>query len=229
MEELQSTDILDREILEDARKKAYRILKAADDTIKAKSADWEKKFTVTLDELEKKYAKNGKSAADEIMAVLPIDKQRARARKIEELLHLAVESWYSGLSRERVLGFLQTELSKRLASCGGFSASGGICAYIHKVEKAEAEAVIKAVLPGKPCAVETMQSAAAYPTIILENQEVRIYASIGKTVEFILGEKREELITALLGDSPNGGAPNGANALGNETLQAQRATGGEGC
>jgi hypothetical protein len=224
MEELQSTDILDREILEDARKKAYRILKTADDTIKAKSTDWENKLTSTLDELEKKYAKNSKSTADEIMAVLPIDKQRARAKKIEELLHLAVESWFSRLSRKRVLGFLQSELSERLASCGGFSASGGIKAYIHKVEKAEAEAIIKAILPDKPCTIETMQSTAAYPTIILENSEVRIYASIDKTVEFILGEKREELITALLGD-----APTGANALGNETLPAQTKTGGAGC
>jgi V/A-type H+-transporting ATPase subunit E len=208
MEELQSTDILDRERLEDARKKAHRILKAADDTIKAKSAEWETKLKTTLDELEKKYAKNSKSAADEIMAVLPIDKQRARARKIEELLHLAVENWYLSLSRKRVLGFLQTELSKRLASCGGFSASTGITASIHKVEKAEAEAILKAILPGKTCTVETMQSTAAYPIIILENNEVRIYASIGKTVDFILGEKREELITALLGD-----ASTGANAL----------------
>ncbi|MDR2942718.1 MAG: hypothetical protein LBV17_09035 [Treponema sp.] len=201
MEELQSTDILDREILEDARKKAHRILKAADDTIKSKSAEWETKLKGTLDELEEKYAKNSKSITEEIMAVLPIDKQRARAKKIEELLNSAVETWYSRLNRQRVLGFLQTELSKRLASCGGFSASGGIQAYIHKVEANEAEAILKAVLPGKTCTIEKTQSTDAYPSIILENQEIRIYASIGKAADFILGEKREELIAALLGEN----------------------------
>ena len=224
MEELQSTDILDREILEDARKKAHRILKTADDTIKAKSADWETKLKGTLDELEEKYAKNSKSITEEIMAVLPIDKQRARARKIEELINSAVENWYARLSRRRVLGFLQGELSKRIASCGGFSSSGGITAYIHKVEKAEAEAVLKAVLPGKACAIETMQSSSAYPHIILENNEVRIYASVGKAVDFILGEKREELIAALLGDTPTG-----VNAPGNETLPGRSKPGGERC
>ena len=211
MEELQSTDILDREILEDARKKAHRILKAADDTIKAKSADWETKLKTALGELEAKYAKNSKSAAEEIMAVLPIDKQRAKAKKIEELLNSAVESWYVRLNRKRVLDFLQKELSKRLASCGGFSGSDGITAYIHKVEKAEAEPILQAVLPDKYCTIETMQSTAAYPQIILENKEVRIYASIGKAVDFILGEKREELIAALLG-------PAGANTLGEGVL-----------
>jgi len=213
MEELQSTDNLDKEILEDARKKAHKILKAADDTIKSKTADWEKKLTATLGELEEKYAKNSKSITEEIMAVLPIDKQRARARKIEELLNSAVESWYVRLNRKRVLDFLQMELSKRLASCGGFSSSEQINAYIHKVEKPEAEAIIKAVLPGKACNIEKTQSTAAYPQIILENKDVRIYASVGKAVEFILGEKREELIAALLGD-----ALNSANALGEGAL-----------
>jgi len=213
MEELQSTDNLEKEILEDAGKKARRILKAADDTIKLKSAEWETKLKTALEELEEKYAKNSKSITEEIMAVLPIDKQRAKARKIEELLNSAVESWYSSLSRQRVLGFLQKELSKRLASCDCFSASGGIRATIHKVEQAEAEAILKAVLPGKACTVEKTQSAAAYPAIILENQEARIYASVSKAVDFILSEKREELIAALLG-----GAPNGANALGGGAL-----------
>ena len=218
MEELQSTDNLDKEILEDARKKAHKILKTADDTIKSKTADWEKKLTATLAELEEKYAKNGKSITEEIMAVLPIDKQRARAKKIEDLLNSAVENWYVRLNRKRVLDFLQTELSKRLASCGGFSASDRINAYIHKLEQAEAEAILKAVLPGKTYNIEKTQSTAAYPQIILENKEVRIYASIGKTVEFILGEKREELIAALLGGTPTGGAPTGANALGEGAL-----------
>jgi len=89
----------------------------------------------------------------------------------------------------------------------------GVTAYIHKVEQSEAEAILKAVLPGRTCKIERTQSTAAYPQIILENSEVRIYASIGKAVEFILGEKREELIAALLGD-----ALNSANALGEGAL-----------
>jgi hypothetical protein len=201
MEELQSTENLDKEILDDARKKAHKILKTADDTIKSKSDEWENKLKTALDDLEKKYAKNSQSTAEEIMAILPIDKQRARAKKIEELLNSAIEKWYSRLSRQRVLKFLQTELSKRIASCGGFSGTTGISAQIHKVEKAEAEAILKAVLPGKTCTIEKTQSTAAYPSIILENNEVRVYASIGKAVDFILGEKREELITALLGEN----------------------------
>ena len=58
---------------------------------------------------------------------------------------------------------------------------------------------MKAVLPGKPFDIETIHSAAEYPEIILDTKEIRIYASINKMIDFFLGEKREELVEALLG------------------------------
>ncbi|MDR0291091.1 MAG: ATPase [Treponema sp.] len=198
MEELQSTEILDREILEDARKKAQKILKTAEDAIKAKSADWEQKLNAAIGDLEKKYAQQGKFAADEIMARLPLDKRRIKAKKIEELLGSAVETWYTGLSRERVLELLKKELAKRLAASDEFPPAGEIRVRIHKIERKEAERILQALLPGRPCAIEETHSTAVYPQIILETAEVRIYASINKTVEFLLGEKRAELIEALL-------------------------------
>ena len=199
MEELQSTEILDREILEDARKKAYRILKTADDTVKTKSGEWEKKLAVTLDELEKKYSEQGKLAAVEIMAFLPMDKRRVKAEKIESLLHLAAKTWYTGLNRRGVLDLLEKELAKRLAACDEFAVSGEGRAMIRKIERAEAEDILKRLLPGKPFYIEETHSAADYPELVLETREERIYASIGKIVDYFLSEKRAELIEALLG------------------------------
>jgi len=201
MEELQSTELLDREILEDARKKAHRILKTAEDTIKTKSAEWEQKLSASLVELEEKYAQQGKLAADEIMARLPIDKRRTKAKKIEELLRSAAETWYGGLSRGRVLDLLKKELEKRLAATEKFTADGGIHVQIHKIERTEAQTVLQAVLPGKPCVIEEIHSDSAYPEIILETPQARIYASIGKIVDFLLGKKRAELVEALLGEA----------------------------
>ena len=198
MEELQSTDILDREILEDARKKAHRILTTAEETIKSKSADWDRNLSATLDELEKKYAQQGQLAANEIMARLPIDKHRAKAKKIEELLRSAAKTWYDGLSRGRVLDLLKKELAKRLAAAEKFNADDGVRAQIHEVGRAEAQTILQAVLPGKSCVIEEIHSASAYPEIIVETPQARIYASIGKTVDYFLGEKRAELIEALL-------------------------------
>jgi hypothetical protein len=209
MEELQSTEILDREILEDARKKAFRILKTADDTVKAKSTEWEKKITAVLSELEKKYAGQCEAVTAEIMARLPMDKRRSRAEKIESLLVAVVEQWYAGLGRQRVLSLLETDLSKRLAVfCGGagtkdFSAISGReppRVLLHKLDRAAAESILESVLPGQHVIIAEEPSAALYPEIIIENSQARISASIGKTVDFFLHEKRAELVTALLGE-----------------------------
>ena len=198
MEELQSTEILDREILEDARKKAHRTLKAADDAIKVKSAEWEKRLAADLDELSEKYAQQMKLAEDEIMARLPIDRRRAKAKKIEALLNAAVAAWYAGLSRSRVLDLLQKELAKRLA-LGDIISGSQIRVLISGIEQAEAKALLQTVLPGAACAIETKHSDSAYPEIIVETPQARVYASISKLVDFFLGEKRAELVEALLG------------------------------
>ncbi|MDR0487650.1 MAG: ATPase [Treponema sp.] len=199
MEELQSTEILDREILEDARKKALRILKTADDTALAQTAEWEKKTASTLEDIDKKFAEQCRLASDEIMAKLPIDKHRAKAEKIENLLKDAVKTWYSGLSRLRILELLTGELKKRLGFIQEFASFRQRRAVFCGIERKEAESVLKSV--NMECAIEEIPSADGYPSIILESENVRIIASVQKTVDYLLQEKRAELAFALLGSA----------------------------
>ncbi|WP_461248314.1 ATPase, partial [Treponema sp. R6D11] len=141
MEELQSTEILDREILEDARKKAVRILKTADETVTAQTAEWEKKTLTNIDELDKKYEEQREISASKIMARLPIDKHRVKIEKIEALLSQAVETWFKNLSRQKILDILAEELKKRLALCEDFSKAAKINAGINGISRSEAETV----------------------------------------------------------------------------------------
>jgi len=197
MEELQSTDILAHEILEDARKKASRILKSADDTVCAHTKEWEKKTAESIGALDKKHAEQKELAAEKIMARLPIDKRRAKVEKIESLLQSAVETWYSGLSRGQILELLSRELSKRLALCGGFSSLPEKRVYYNGLERGEAESVLKIL--GEKCDVKENATADRYPAITLEAGNVRIIASIQKLVDYLLQEKRIELVEALVG------------------------------
>ena len=64
MEELQSTEVLDREILEDARRKAFRILKTADDTVKSNTAGWEKKTAAALKDLNTRHEERRRRVAE---------------------------------------------------------------------------------------------------------------------------------------------------------------------
>jgi hypothetical protein len=145
----------------------------------------------------KKFAGQCKLAETEIMARLPTDKRRAKVEKIESLLQGAVASWYAGISRDRILELLTEELKKRIDFCEEFETSGEVRASICGLDRKEAEAILKSV--GVTCNIEEMPAVYRYPTLILETKKVRITASIEKTVEFLLQEKRAELIEALLG------------------------------
>jgi vacuolar-type H+-ATPase subunit E/Vma4 len=199
MEELQSTEILAREILEDARKKAARTLKAADDTVRAHTREWEKKTAENIAALEKKYGEQKELAAEKIMARLPIDKRRAKVEKIENLLESAVESWYNSLSRDQILELLSKELEKRLALCDEFSASSEKRVFYHGLERGEVEKTLK-ILSGN-CIIEESATTDRYPAITLEAGNVRIIASIQMLVDFLLQEKRIELVEALVGSA----------------------------
>jgi len=196
MEELQSTEILDREILEDARKKVVRILKSAEETISAQDAEWEKKTISSIDELDKKYKEQREISETKIMARLPIDKHRVKIEKIESLLNSSVETWFKNLSRQRILDLLTEELTKRLALCDDFYKADKADARINGITRGEAETVFQKIKI--KCVINEDTIAGRYPSITLDNGEIRIIAGIGNIVDFLLQEKRAELVEALI-------------------------------
>ena len=202
MEELQSTEVLDREILEDARKKAFRILKAADDTARANAASWDKKMEESLAELKRRYQKRRERTAAGIMARLPLDKRRIRSEKMEEFLNAAAAAWYAGLKRSQVLGILEHELARRLEVCPEFAGGGTVRALLRHVEPEEAAVLLGRVLPGLACSPEAAVTGDdPYPGITLVSSRVRIIASIGMVTDSLLHDQREELLRALVGEA----------------------------
>ena len=121
MEELLSTEALDNEILEDARKKAFKILKTADDTLEEQSRDWEKKIEESLQSIRDVYRRRVKNSEVEILARLPLDKRRMRSEISESSLSKAMREFLLALKRETLLSILENEISKRLEdfNCGG--------------------------------------------------------------------------------------------------------------
>jgi len=110
-----------------------------------------------------------------------------------------VETWFKGLSREKILDLLAEELAKRLALCGDYFGSAKTQAYIKGINRAEAEEIFKKVKIN--CAINDDPSVSGYPSITLETGDIRVIAGIGKTVEFLLQEKRAELVEALVDPS----------------------------
>ena len=204
MEELQSTEVLAREILEDARKKAIQILKSADNTVQAQTAEWERKTEETINDLEKKHIEQCKTAALNIAERFPMDKRRAKVEKIENLLQTAVESWYKSLTRQKMLNLLTKELVKRLEACEKSFVSDKKHIYYCGLDLNEVKEVIKIVNGTKT--IEEIPSDVCFgnniwklPSIILETETVKITVSIQEIADLLLNEKRAELVEALVG------------------------------
>jgi vacuolar-type H+-ATPase subunit E/Vma4 len=158
LEELQSTEVLDREILEDARRKAFRVLKTADDTVKNNINAWEKKTSQAVEDLKHRFQERRGRASGEIMARLPLDKRRAESEKIDRLVQNALDLWYAAQSRERIIALLEDELRRRMEDCPEFGSAVGmvdaaafegknIKARVYKLSREEGEALIAKILP----------------------------------------------------------------------------------
>ena len=202
MEELQSTDVLDREILEDARKKAKRILAAAEESIAAAARSWEAKTDRDIEALNRNYAGRIEKAREEIMARLPLDKRRAHSEKVEALLVAAMGEYLGALPREKLLALLEGEL-RRCAAGLPDSDPGPLEAICRALSREELAALLDAALPGKewafPEAAAFHQIPGHLPAIIVNAPSARLTASVDALAATLMEDSRAELVSALLG------------------------------
>jgi hypothetical protein len=206
MEELRSTEILDREILEDARKKAYRVLKTADDTVKNAGELWKKKTEDALADINRRYNRREEQARGEIMARLPLDKRRVRSEKVESFLQSAMKGYLEGLSRERLLSLLGRELARRFRECPELAdlREGGLPVTYRGLAREEALEILQRVFPQGGWALKPAEPGfklpGTFPALVADAPAVRITASIDGMARELLEDKRAELVSALFGE-----------------------------
>jgi hypothetical protein len=223
MEELHSTEALDREILEDARKKAYKILKTADDTVQSKDRSWEKKTKRAVEGIRKSYAAKTEKLREETLARLPLDKRRLRSESAEAFLREAMDAFLAGLKRTDLLSLLEREFSRRLEAVFDASEDAGASSvsvngernpvlFYSALSAREAEDVLKNALsqsqsaekPGGFGNLELKKDespgASRFPALVLDTQAVRISASVEASAADLLETRRAELAAALLGE-----------------------------
>ena len=219
MEELVTTEALDQEILEDARKKAYRILKTADETLEAQKQDWETKAQKELEELRNSFAERAAKSREEILARLPLDKRRLRSETIEGFLVKAMDDFLRSLSRERLLYILGGELSQRLkdsaeqGSAGDWAAGQGTKPVVlySGLSLSEVRGVFEKILRktgsgflpdirAEEWEFKEDGYAREFPSVVINTQIMKITASVENAAGTLMKEKRAELAAALLGE-----------------------------
>ena len=210
MEELRSTEVLEAEILEDARKKAAKVLRTADDSLAQQKRGWGKKLDDDLESIRKAYMDRMKKEIDNIFSRLPLDKRRLRLKTHEEFLSGAINDFLSNLGRERILSILERELS-RLLETVDFEAEASGIALQHAVVRysdlslSEAKEILKKnQLPynwdfQEGFQTDDLSPDSQFPLIIIDTETFRLTASVEGAAAALLKENREELAVALLG------------------------------
>jgi vacuolar-type H+-ATPase subunit E/Vma4 len=201
VEELQSTEALDREILEDARKKAFKILKSADESAAASRVSWERRLSAALEEARTRNRLKTELGRREIMARLPMDKRRIRSEKIEGFLGSAMEDFLASLGRDRITLLLEGELIKRINAVEG--PDKPVELRYRGLSKDELEGLIKKALPGiqvKSAGDALYTVPGVLPALVLEFPCLRLSASVDAAASQLLLDKRAELAAALLGE-----------------------------
>ena len=220
MEELQSTDVLDREILEDARKKAKRILATAEEAIAAGAKSWEKKADRDVEELNSNFAARIEKAREEFMARLPMEKRRAYSEKVEALLVSTMQEFLASLSRGQILALLEREL-RRCAAGLPESDSGPLEVGCRSLSREELAGLLERALPETEWTFKKNtafhQLPGNLPAIIVDSPAARLTASVDAFTASLMEDNRAELVAALLGPAAlsggaalNGGAGHGS-------------------
>lgn len=198
MEELRSTEALDREILEDARKKADRALRDADKAARAAEAEWEAKLEADLAALEARHAERVAARKAETDARLPLDRRRLRAERADRLLRTAMERVLGSFPRGRLLDLLVRELKERAPELP----EGALKVFPAGLDAEEAKSVLaRAFSPAeRPVDLSRAQGGqGALPALSVEGARTTVRVGAAASGEELLREKRAELAAALLG------------------------------
>jgi vacuolar-type H+-ATPase subunit E/Vma4 len=200
MEELRSTEALGNEILEDARKKAQKILKTADDALAAQNHDWERKIKHSANSVRKTFTGRTKKTNEEIHARLSLDERRLRSETIEGILVKAMDDFLRTLSREKLLFVLERELHTRLKACAEDLVHHRSVVRYSGLGLDEAAAILEKMPYKGDWEFKADSVIREFPLMIIESKDLRMIASVKSAAKALLRDKRAELAAALLGE-----------------------------
>ena len=112
MEELRSTDILDKEIQDDARKKAEKILKNADAQGQQILADVETQLESAKKDRESYYSQKAAQFKKDLDSSLPLEKSRFLVSYISSSVASAINDYLKTISQEKRIQLVLTMLDR---------------------------------------------------------------------------------------------------------------------
>ncbi|MBP5447312.1 MAG: hypothetical protein J6X95_04330 [Treponema sp.] len=197
MEDLRSTDILDKEIQNDARKKAHALL----DPGKQKAAELLNRVSERLEaakeQKEKFYGAKEEKIKKDSDASLPLEKERFLVSFIGTSINQGIEDYLKNLSSAQRLQLVTKLLDGKEDLVKDKKFSAKVCGF----DKKEAQEAVEKKLGSKLLSCETVQNVHDPDGIVLESEDRGV--KIRLTIEEIIGAAKDkhyqEMCSALFG------------------------------
>ncbi len=203
MQELRSTDILDKEIQADARKKAERMLAKADSDCAKLIASVDTDIEKAAEEKQEFFAHKLDAFEKDRMAVVPLEKERFKVSFIQNAVIENINKYLEALTEEKRLELVARDFDFKTdcrlnAYVYGFSLSG---AKKFLTEKLGDKLLSCSETKFGALALESEIGLTNPQGIILESDDkkFRCRLTISEVIEKLLDTNRAELSATLFG------------------------------
>ena len=213
MQELRSTEILDNEIRAEARRKAEKVLKRAEEECAQILAGVDKRIEEACAEKNEFYSKKLAAFEKDVTASVPLEKQRMSVSFVQKELIKAVNKYLEKLDEEKRLEMVLNSCDKAVFKDREFNA------YVYGFDKDKAGNKLQSVLGIKPLSVNQTEfnrtiieddiGLEKNEGIILEatDKSMRCRLTLSQIVAGIMDKYRAQLTQALFdGNASFGGA-----------------------
>ena len=201
METVKTSEVLESQILDDARAKAARILEAADKECAAIRADWDRRGSDEVRRLEAVRASRIAALRQDLEALLPLDFLRSRLGFLQKAVSAALDGFFGSLDA-RELGRL---IGRQLADASYAFTNQRLVAWTAGIAEGEARRIVTESIPGavvqevKQLPPESAAEAGKGLVVETADGNRRFRATLQELAALLLEEHREELVTALFG------------------------------
>lgn len=199
MEEIVSTEPLEKEILSDARKKAERSLIEAGAEAERIGAASNERSGAALAALEAEYESRARRYREESLARLPLEKARIKAAHIDSLLRAAIKEGLDSLGKEERDRLFVSLLKRASPYLAAPDRARRVELRYFGLPEAEAREIASKALPGVELASLSEDPSIGSTGLLASTGDLSARATLELVGERLLDEKRGELAAALCG------------------------------
>lgn len=211
MQELRSTEILDKQIHDEAVKKVQAILEKTESDCKAIQESVDQDFENAKKQKSEVYEKRLAVLKKNLEATLPLEKQRIQLSFVQNAVTKAINDYIFSLSEEDRLNMVLSTLEEKKSLFG----KNKITAYVYGFDFEKAKKAIEKQIKANLSSVEKTEfgkiivedgiELKTQQGIILESEDrvLRLRLTLSQLVNTVLDDNRDKLVTALFGEIEN--------------------------